>query len=193
MVVAAPHAKRPAAQVGERSPGEHELLAMLYNEGPPIMAKTVDICLFELTIEVSGMTRSRIGATAQSPRVARVGCDLASVDAVAESIAVFGDRYLNRIYTATELAESNRAPERLAARFAGKEAVLKVLRTSAGLTYSEIEIVTDTDGAPRVRLAARARRQAARQRIGPISISLSHECGYAVATAVALPQQRKRP
>jgi holo-[acyl-carrier protein] synthase len=131
------------------------------------------------------MLRNRAEGGTKSPSMARIGSDLTDVEAVAESINVFGDRYLRRVYTATELTQTQLAPERLAARFAGKEAVYKILRRASGIGYTEIEIVNDPDGAPQVVLSPRAQRVADQQRLGPIAISLSHERGLALATAIA--------
>jgi len=133
------------------------------------------------------MTQTRSSGQAVISRPPRIGCDLIDVNAVVESIETFGDRYLRRIYSATERAQSGEVPERLAARFAGKEAVLKVLHTAAGIRYSEIEIILDAEGAPVVQLAPRVQRWAADQQLGEIAISLSHERGFALATAIALP------
>ncbi len=131
------------------------------------------------------MLRNGAGAGTMSTGLPRIGCDLADVDAVSESIAAFGHRYLQRVYTATELSQTQLSPERLAARFAAKEAVYKVLRTASGIGYTEIEIVSDDHGAPHVRLSAHAQRVADQQRLGPIAVSLSHERGLALATAIA--------
>ncbi|MBA3022193.1 holo-ACP synthase [Propionicimonas sp.] len=133
------------------------------------------------------MARASVGRDAKPPRPVRIGCDLADADAVAESITAFGERYLSRVYSATERAQTGEAPVRLAARFAGKEAVLKVLRNSSDIRYDEIEIVLDAEGAPWVRLAPRAQQRANAEQLGPIAISLSHERGMALATAVAIP------
>ncbi len=115
----------------------------------------------------------------------RVGCDLAEVAAVQSSIAVFGERYLRRIYSTDERSQTAERPERLAARFAGKEAVLKLLGVD-GLSPAQVEIVNSPEGAPTVRLSAAAAASASAQGVGPIAISLSHEGGVAMATAVAL-------
>jgi holo-[acyl-carrier protein] synthase len=62
----------------------------------------------------------------------RVGTDLVNVDEVAASIERFGDRYLSRIFTSQETAAcsgpNGPSAERLAARFAAKESVVKVLQ-----------------------------------------------------------------
>jgi holo-[acyl-carrier protein] synthase len=62
----------------------------------------------------------------------RVGADLAGVQQVVDSVARFGDRYLRRVYTEHEIACCPGLPSvaaaGLAARFAAKEATIKVLR-----------------------------------------------------------------
>ena len=64
----------------------------------------------------------------------RVGTDVVAVHQVADSVARFGPRYLQRVYTDHELDSCAGSPTfraaRLAARFAAKEATIKVLRPS---------------------------------------------------------------
>jgi holo-[acyl-carrier protein] synthase len=127
------------------------------------------------------MERSCDRASGCTPRV---GCDLAEVEAVRESIATFGERYLGRVYSLQERRQTEEAPERLAARFAGKEAVLKLLGVD-GLSVRQVEIVTGTTGVPSVRLSEAAQASARAQGVGGIAVSLSHEGGMALATAVA--------
>lgn len=128
------------------------------------------------------MERSSARASSFSPRV---GCDLADVEEVRASIATFGERYLGRVYSTTERNQTGELPERLAARFAGKEAVLKLLGVD-GLSVRQVEIVSGATGAPAVRLSAQARTSACAQGIGEIAVSLSHEGDLAMATALAL-------
>jgi holo-[acyl-carrier protein] synthase len=118
----------------------------------------------------------------------RTGCDLASVDDVARAITEHGDRYLDRVFTTRERADAGDDPERLAARFAGKEAVVKLLRPARdeSLPLHEIAIVLKPSGAPVVELSGSARTLAERVGITSIDVSLSHERGMALATAVAL-------
>lgn len=120
--------------------------------------------------------------------VPRVGSDLVSVVDVEGSIRAFGDRYLERIYTPLELEQSSRSPERLAGRFAGKEAVTKLLRPEHGvaLPYRDIEIVSAASGAPHVRLHGRAALLRRARGLSRIDLSISHDRGFALATAVAL-------
>lgn len=117
-----------------------------------------------------------------------VGCDLQSVSDVAESIAAFGDRYLERVFTAAERAACAGDAERLAARYAAKEAVYKALRVPARIAvpWTTIEVHTDSVGAPTVTLTGPAADFALANDIVRIELSLSHEGGFALAFAVAI-------
>src|ERR1700736_3952234 len=99
----------------------------------------------------------------------RVGIDLVSVDEIRDSISTHGAHYLERVYSEREVADSRTAgsvdPERLAARFAAKEAAMKVLRAR------------DHTG--------RAAERAAQAGITDLSLSLTHERGLASAVVVA--------
>jgi holo-[acyl-carrier protein] synthase len=115
-----------------------------------------------------------------------VGVDIVEIERVAGVIARWGERFLQRVYTETELAYCRgRIPE-LAARFAGKEAVTKALGTGIrGLAWREIEILADPLGKPLVRLHGRARARAAAIGLSHFAVSLSHSRDFAVAMVVA--------
>lgn len=115
----------------------------------------------------------------------RIGIDIVLVSEVEASMAAFGDRYLERVYTARELADSARAPARLAARFAAKEAALKALSVDdRGIDPRNIEVVRGASGAPTLELSGSARDLARERGVDRLAVSLSHEGGY--ATAVVL-------
>jgi holo-[acyl-carrier protein] synthase len=119
---------------------------------------------------------------AGSPQL-RVGIDLVEVDAVRESIRTHEDRYLRRIYTDRELADSQGRPDSLAARFAAKEAVLKVLRRAdEPVPWRAIEVVREPGGAPSLHLAGRAAELAGDLEL---AVSLTHEGPFAAAVVVA--------
>ena len=138
------------------------------------------------------MHSTRAGAI-ENPREFRVGCDIHPVSNVIQSIEVFGERYLARVFTAAERAECAGLAEveRLTARFAAKEAVLKLLRVPADVAvpWPTIEIVSDAVGAPTVTLTGHAAELAAEQGITTIELSLSHDGGMAMAFAVGLCEQ----
>jgi holo-[acyl-carrier protein] synthase len=117
----------------------------------------------------------------------RVGIDLVAVAGVAEAIREHGDRYLARLFSEREQADCAGAPERLAARYAAKEAVLKVLRPGPddSVPWNEIEVVRDPAGWVELSLSGRAAELAAVTGIGGFSVSLTHEDGYASAVVIA--------
>ncbi|MBS1890515.1 MAG: holo-ACP synthase [Actinobacteria bacterium] len=121
----------------------------------------------------------------------RVGTDLISVATVAESLAgAHRDHYLERIYAEREVDDcrgpSGRVePERLAARFAAKEAAIKAL-PGAGeeVRLTQIQVVRDGSGGVSLELDGRAAELFAESGGSEIAVSLSHEAGFAVATVV---------
>lgn len=127
-----------------------------------------------------------------SPPSIRVGIDVVTVADIVESLAVHGDRYLERVYTPHELdcsrtgADGAYAPEALAARFVAKEAVVKVLRPTGGRPeWRSIEIRRGDGGWCEIRLTGRAADLAEEAGIRDVSISLSHEPTVAAAVAAA--------
>lgn len=115
----------------------------------------------------------------------RVGIDLASIPDVAASLARFGDRYLRRVYTVGEIVETGSDPRRLAARFAAKEAVIKVLAPSdEPIDLRDIEIRADTGGGCEARLVASAAALATAAGLSSVSVSVSHLGDLAAAVAL---------
>lgn len=118
-----------------------------------------------------------------------VGVDLASVGAVEASLERFGERYLRRVFTPAEVADCPPGPARpsqLAARFAAKEAVVKLLRPGPGEepAWRDVEVLRSPGGAPTVRLHGWAERLADRRDVERVAVSMTHEAGIAAAVAV---------
>lgn len=91
-----------------------------------------------------------------------------------------------RLFTERERADLNNRPiVSWAAHFAGKEAILKSMGTGlTGLSWHDIEILTEKSGEPHVLLSSKA-EGIVQQRGGSIvRLSLSHEQEYAVAMAI---------
>ena len=119
----------------------------------------------------------------------RVGIDTVSVASVREAIAAHGDRYLERVYTAGELAACDGDPERLAARFAAKEAAVKALRAGeGGIPWTAFEVRRDPSGFVELALHGEAARLAGD---ADLALSFTHEAG--LATAVVVVQTSDRP
>jgi holo-[acyl-carrier protein] synthase len=133
---------------------------------------------------------SRCGLVAPGGAL-RVGIDLMSVEAVEESIRVHAGRYLRRVYTSRELrdcANSAGAPDarRLAARFAAKEAALKVLRAGdEAVPWQSIGVRADRFGRPTLELTGPAGELAARHGLEALDVSITHEGQLAAAVVVA--------
>jgi holo-[acyl-carrier protein] synthase len=121
----------------------------------------------------------------------RVGIDLTAIDEVAHSVERFGTRYLKRLFTEHEQAccqgEPRTVAAGLAARFAAKEATLKVLRpVGAQPEWTSIEVQRDPGGWCHLHLTRSAAEMAERQGITDLTVSLTHEAGFAAAVVVAV-------
>ena len=120
-----------------------------------------------------------------------VGVDIIETERIERSIASFGCRFLERVYTAQELAYCNGRVSSLAARWAAKEAVSKALgvglnhMSAHGIGWREVEVLPDPLGKPVVHLSGRALQLAEEQDLTDWAISLSHSRDYAVAFVVA--------
>jgi holo-[acyl-carrier protein] synthase len=116
----------------------------------------------------------------------RVGIDLVCSDHVRDAIREHGDRYLQRIYTAAELTDCHGDHLKLAARFAAKEAMLKVLRDGdEPIPWNTIAVRRDSAGRPSIELTGAAAELARRRGITPVDVSVSHEDRFAVAVVLA--------
>jgi holo-[acyl-carrier protein] synthase len=127
-----------------------------------------------------------------------VGIDLVSVESVEASIRTHASRYLQRVYTEREVADCGGElavdPERLAARFAAKEATLKVLRpVDGGVPWRSIEVRRDPAGWVELELSGAAAELAAEHGLDRFVVSLSHEGGLASAVVVATGTQDSAP
>jgi holo-[acyl-carrier protein] synthase len=121
----------------------------------------------------------------------RVGTDIESIDDVRASIARFGERYARRIFTDHEIDScgglTSMAAPGLTARFAAKEAVIKVLRPVDLIpTWRSIEVRRTPGGSPAIHLTDDAASLACDAGITDISISMSHGAGIGTATAIAI-------
>jgi holo-[acyl-carrier protein] synthase len=100
-------------------------------------------------------------------------------------------RFLDRHFTPAELAAAGDGVERaqrLAARFAAKEAVMKALGVGwgAGVAFTDVEVVTAENGAPTVILRRQVLQVARDRGVKRWILSTSHSGNCAVASAIAL-------
>ncbi len=118
-----------------------------------------------------------------------VGVDVVAIDRFREVLARH-PRVVERLFCASEqrwaASQSDPVPS-LAARFAAKEAVMKVLGRGIGaLRFRDIEIERSPEGRPIVVLHDSARDRAAQLGVARVDCSLSHAAGVALAQAAAL-------
>jgi len=121
----------------------------------------------------------------------RCGIDTVTIARIERLLAETPAEDLGKLFSAQELADSGDGPGRaasLAARFAAKEACLKLFPREAALGEIEpadFSVVRDNYGAPQVVCGPRAAGLLGRHRIAPISLSLTHDRASASAIALA--------
>ncbi|ABU59531.1 holo-ACP synthase [Roseiflexus castenholzii] len=129
------------------------------------------------------------------------GIDIVAVDRIRRAVERWGDRFIQRIFSTAETALCHGRTESLAARWAAKEAVAKLLGVglrgiggAGGVAFHDIEALADAHGRPMVILRGAAQARARELGIDSIRLSLSHDHGLAIAIAIALssPTPRRR-
>jgi holo-[acyl-carrier protein] synthase len=121
--------------------------------------------------------------------IAGIGVDVVDIARVQALLDRHGERFLRRVYTEEEAAYAmggaNKA-ERLAGRFAVKEAVMKALGTgkSQGILWRDVETVRGRLGKPEVRLHGHAVKWLKVRGWGAVHASITHEGGKAVAFVI---------
>jgi len=119
------------------------------------------------------------------------GIDLVDFPRIESMVARHGERFLDRVFTKREQADAqavhNRV-EKLAGRFAAKEAVLKLLGTGwrGKIAWTDIEVTNNSSGQPEVRMGGEVKRIADETGIEQIALSITHTANFAIASAVAL-------
>lgn len=141
----------------------------------------------------------RIDARATAAAPARCGIDTVETARIERLLHDTPPADLERIFSTTELRDAGQGPGRaasLAARFAAKEACLKLFprETALGtLVAEDFAVVRDAYGAPQVEYSPRARRALDLQRIASIALSLTHDGGRATAVALPVPMNTRIP
>src|SRR6202521_1446286 len=107
----------------------------------------------------------------------RIGVDAVSVDRIELAVRRSGPGFLNKVYTPAEQAYCAGNPDRLAGRWAAKEAVIKCF-DGTGICFPRrrIEVLPGPHGAPRARLLGDHRG-------ARLEVSITHHSRLAVATA----------
>ncbi|VIO68782.1 Holo-[acyl-carrier-protein] synthase [Bradyrhizobium ivorense] len=128
------------------------------------------------------------------------GVDLVDVESIRRWIEDPRDPLVSRCFNAeeiTEIGEGSDRVERLAGRFAAKEAVLKALGTGygAGISFKDVVVRRNAGCPPEVVLRGGAASAAAAMGVIDWKLSISHAGGMSIASAIALgvPPQSAHP
>lgn len=118
-----------------------------------------------------------------------IGTDILKFERLDEVVNRLGDRFVKRILTPEECEEyaaSARPQNLLAKRFAAKEAVAKALGTGIGrgVSWQDIRISHDKNGAPLVSLTGGALNVAREKGGSRVALSLADEVDCVIAFAV---------
>lgn len=107
------------------------------------------------------------------------GVDITEVSRMRRAVERWGNDFLNRIFTKTELENAkNRGSyyQHLAGRFAAKEAVFKAMNYKE-LGWKDFQVLNDKDGRPYCQILNPKIKDM------EIQLSISHVKSYAVASA----------
>ena len=117
-----------------------------------------------------------------------IGTDILNMQQLKESSLSQDDPFLQKTYTEQERREAARRDDPhsyYATRFAGKEALFKAFRTHPdAIRLNEMEILTDSNGAPCVTFFGRAREASDDMGVTAVHLSLSYDPPYVMAFAV---------
>ncbi len=122
--------------------------------------------------------------------VVGIGTDITEVARIERMFAKHGDLFLKRVFTLAEqeyCSPRKAASQHFAGRWAAKEAILKAIGTgwTKGIGWTEIEIITQPGGKPKVELHGRAAEVCRELGICEILVSISHVKETAIAFAIA--------
>jgi holo-[acyl-carrier protein] synthase len=117
------------------------------------------------------------------------GVDITEVDRIEAAVKRFGDRFLKRVFTPAEVSYCMGKPnaaERLAARFAAKEAGMKAIGTGlrGGVTWQDVEVLRMPGQRPLLKFSGKAAEFAARLGCKRTHLSLSHTADQAIAHVI---------
>jgi len=117
------------------------------------------------------------------------GVDITEVGRIQAAVKRFGDRFLHRVFTPAEVSYCMGKPnaaERLAARFAAKEAGMKAIGTGLrhGITWQDVEVVRLPGQSPMLQFHGKAAEFAARLGCKRTHLSLSHTKEQAIAYVI---------
>lgn len=123
--------------------------------------------------------------------IAGTGVDIVEVFRMRDAIGKWGDNFLKKIFTDTEIRYSSSkrfSCQHYAARFAAKEAVVKAFGEPRKfpLKWTEIEVLNDDEGKPLIKFHDDALKLKKKKKIDDVIVSMSHSKNYAIANVILL-------
>jgi holo-[acyl-carrier protein] synthase len=123
-----------------------------------------------------------------------IGIDIIEIERIKKSVDDYGEAFLKKIYTQTEIKYSISRPNKyqhLAARFAAKEAIYKALSSDTDKVYSwqDVEIYNEINGLPKVNFYGELKDYLNDNR--QLKISMSHSENYVTCVAILFGVQIK--
>jgi holo-[acyl-carrier protein] synthase len=119
-----------------------------------------------------------------------IGLDATEIARIADTVARFGDRFLDRVFTAGEInycRERRHSAQHFAARFAVKEAAMKALGTghSRGVLWRDVEVVR-RGGPPQLELHGAASRRFEAMGGRSSVVTITHTDALALAQVILM-------
>lgn len=116
-----------------------------------------------------------------------IGIDIIEIERIKKSVDQYGEHFLKKIYTKTEIeyaqSKSNKY-QHFAARFAAKEAIYKALSSDTDKVYSwqDVEIYNEVNGLPKVNFYGALKNYLNEDK--QLKISMSHSENYVTCVAI---------
>jgi holo-[acyl-carrier protein] synthase len=116
-----------------------------------------------------------------------IGIDIIEIDRIKKSVDGNGDKFLEKVYTPSELkyclSKKNKY-QHLAARFAAKEAIYKAISSNwdSELSWQDMEIVNTPNGMPEVKFKGNLEKFLSKDK--DLKISMSHSRDYVTCVAI---------
>lgn len=115
------------------------------------------------------------------------GIDTIEISRIEEINPSIRERFIQRVFTANEIAQAGDRADVLSGLFAAKEAASKALGTGIGyVRWKDIEILHLSSGQPTLNLHGNAKLTAEKQGLSAWSVSISHDRNKAIAVVVAI-------
>jgi len=116
-----------------------------------------------------------------------LGIDICPVGRMAQAVEHHGDRFTERVFDRSEIDYAGAGPlafQRLAARFAVKEAAMKALGAPEGIGFRDIVVTRSQSGAPMLDLRGAALKMSESLGVIRTHLSITHSGDIAVAVVV---------